>query len=125
MKQHLAMAALAVATVGNPRSNGQSCRVQLEWLDWDGAAAGVSGPFLLAPDDTLEFTTAVDPAFPTTYQLNVLRNRDTPFEGHGKVRSNCTRLKVDAQLFSNEISQPGQYEIDPISVVRTTGNVGD
>jgi hypothetical protein len=123
-----------VVTIGNPRANGVSCRVQVQWYDWDATSAGFSGPpVTLGLDETLEFTSSPAPgAVPSPYVLNVFRNLDTPFEGHAKIRSTCTSpraLRIDAEAVFVDPRDPAggrpTFVIDPIKVVRPTGNVGD
>jgi hypothetical protein len=42
-----------VVTIGTEKklisSSGALCNIQVEWLDWDGTTAGVSGPVPLVP----------------------------------------------------------------------------
>lgn len=122
----LAVELVTVVSIGNPRPNGTTCRVQVEWIDWDGTSIGLSGPASLALDDTLEFTSSPKLTFPTPYILNVARNSDKPFEGHAKIRSTCAdpkRLRIDAQVI--ELRDGSIAEVDPVKVVRPIGNEGD
>lgn len=118
-----------VVTVG-VNGSGTACQIQVEWRDWNGVLAGVSGPFVVGPEQTLEFTTfpfVTPPQTPAPFTLNVFRSSDIPFEGHAKVRSSCpsgARLRVNAQAV---ITDPnfGNAEYVHIKVTRVPGNVGD
>lgn len=117
-----------VVTVGLNEA-AAACQVQLEWLDGQNVLQGVSGPFPVGPGETYEFTTSIlaapqpNPAF----IQNVFRNRDTNFEGHAKVRSNCTagtKLRVNAQTVVTDL-QTSAVNYLHIKVTKVPGNTGD
>lgn len=115
-----------IVTVGNAELNAV-CAVQLEWINFNNAAAGVSGPFPVGPGETFEFTTSLlaDPIALPFFE-NVHRNSASDFEGHAKVRSSCPapgKLRVNAQTVSTNRS--GMLEYMHVKVVRVTGNAGD
>lgn len=124
------LVAETVVTVGVNASSPNPCQIQVEWVDWNGGAAGVSGPFLVPPDFTFEFTTHNMPPPPPAWplgQLNVFRSQAAPFEGHAKVHSSCgtgRRLRVNAQTVSTNLaSQVSKYI--HTKVTKIPGNVGD
>lgn len=115
-----------VVTVGNSEAQ-PSCDVQLEWINFNNAGAGVSGPFAVGPGETFEFTTTVlgAPA-PWPFFENVHRNATADFEGHAKIRTTCPapgKLRVNAQTVSTNKS--GLLEYMHVKVVRVPGNAGD
>lgn len=105
-----------------------SCNVQVEWLFGFGSSQqGVSGPFTIAPQDTLEFTTANDDEFIPPFVLNVFRNTTEDLEGSARIRSNCpvgSRFGVNAVLVTG-IGSGSMLDYTPISVSRPTGRRGD
>jgi hypothetical protein len=117
----------------------KKCRLQVEWVNWDGTTVGVSGPPTppppLAVSGALEFHTQNDgPTAYPPYILNVgsnitgsTNNITGAFEGHANIRSDCkpnTKLKVDAGLVVIQaISGPPLYK--PIPTIRPDGTTGD
>lgn len=118
-----------VITVGNTET-AVACPVQVVWYDWNNAVAGVSGPFVVAPGQTFEFTTAFlgtsQPNPP--FIQNVFKSNELSFEGHAKVHVlNCPptlRLRLNAQTIATDQAN-GLIEYKHIKVVRVPGNVGD
>lgn len=128
-----------IVSIGLPvGATGNGCKVQIQWIDWNGVQAGVSGPILVGLAQTYEFTTNVSPAatYPP-YVLNVFSNlsKTIPFEGYAKIRSDCAadrRLRIDAgyeMVIPIQISAAAPATlmrvIKEIKVVRPTGNVGE
>ncbi|WP_287129288.1 hypothetical protein [Candidatus Cyanaurora vandensis] len=117
-----------VISIKNP--NTFSCGVQVEWIfGGGGTQVGVSGPFTLAPQNTLEFTTANSGESISPFILNVFRDTTTEFEGSARIRSGCsttTKLGVNALLVTgiNTATNTG-IDYSPVSVARPTGRVGD
>lgn len=121
------LTAETVVTVG-ANGAGNGCNVQVAWFDFNGALAGVSGPFLVPAENTLEFTSHfAPPGIWSQGQLNVFRNNASQFEGHAKVRSSCgagVRLRVNAQVVTTD-AQSGENKYIHVKVVKLPGNVGD
>jgi hypothetical protein len=119
-----------VVSIGTDTA-GVNCNFQVEWEDWNGAAAGVSGPAAPPVGGTYDFTTqsaAVVPLFP--YTLNVFSDVKAPFEGHAHVRTDCptgTAIRVDAGFVRLEQNASGSinYNYKAIEIVKPTGNTGD
>jgi hypothetical protein len=127
-----------IVSIGLPASfKSGLCQAQVAWFDWDGTAAGLSGPgtdpktgapYTLAPGETLEFSTSFNAA-PNNYpdfQENVFRNSSATFEGYAQVRVQCDSattaqaLRVDAEFATR---QPGPVANGPPVVTTKTINV--
>jgi hypothetical protein len=121
----------------------------VDWFDWDGFPAGLSGPGFIStstpntllPGQTLEFTTSLNSANPLEYPPfteNVFRDTTNPagsvvpFEGRAEVRVICPAgvsirlLRVDAEVATAVISASGAlvYHYKPINVTKVSGLVG-
>ena len=122
----------------------QGCAAQVDWFDWNGAPAGLSGPGLntagglitLVPGMTMEYTTSSNgnPNNYPDFQENVFRNLTTPFEGYAQIRIVCTggaaikALSVDAEFATQTPSgiagAPPDITTKTINVTKPTGVVG-
>lgn len=123
-----------VVSIGLPFGAPRTCNVQVQWLEFDGAIAGYSGPYPVSGSQTLEFTTAVrDLPILTPFNQNVFSNLiDKTFEGFARIRTDCTaisRLRADAKYvtdFSSTTSTPStRIKRQEIKVVPIAGNTGD
>jgi hypothetical protein len=118
-----------VVTIDGLASTATQCRFQVQWLDWNGAAAGVSGPTAIPAGGSFELVTLpqVGPSlFP--YIPNVFSNASKPFEGYANVRTNCptaTRTGVDAAFVRRPSSTGGDATYKEIEPASRTGNLGD
>ena len=111
----------------------KKCHIQVEWVDWDGTTAGVSGPPTPPPPlvpvgGAIEFHTQnVSPIPLPPYILNVSSDLPAPFEGHANIRSDCkatTKLKIDAGFVV--IPSPGAVPLyKPIPTIRPDGTAAD
>ena len=105
---------------GQPSGRPVGCLAQVDWFDWNGVPAGVSGgpgatPTTLLANRTLEFTTSSN-ANPNNYpnfQENVFRDAKDPFEGYAQVRIQCPAgaagikaLRVDAEFATFDPTTP-------------------
>lgn len=124
-----APSAETVITIGRMRD----CRVQVQWVDWDGTAVGLSGPpgAVLPAGSSLQFHTEAPPVPGPTplppYVLNVWSNLQAPFEGKARIRSNCapnTTLHVDAGFVMVGGPNNPIPHYKRIPVIRPTGNTG-
>ena len=134
-----------IISIGLPSSvKTTGCAAQVDWFDWDGTPAGLSGPpvnsagglITLVPGQTLEFTTSSN-GLPNNYpnfQENVFRDKSTPFEGYAQIRVVCTgaaaikALSVDAEFATQNPSfktgYPPTIKTKTINVTKPTGIVG-
>jgi hypothetical protein len=134
-----------IISIGLPsKVNVVGCQAQVDWFDWDGTPAGLSGPGnlptgapnLLVPGHTLEYTTSsnANPNNYPHYQENVFRDKTTPFEGYAQVRIQCptlvslAALRIDAQFLttnpSGKTGFPPGIKSKTINVTKTAGLVG-
>jgi hypothetical protein len=124
-----------IVTLSLPAKNSAAngCSLQVRWFDWNGAAAGLSGGFLLPPGPSMEFTSSVNSALPGEYVPfieNVFRSTKIAFEGYAQVYTNCpvtTKLRIDAEFVTLTVPAaggPAAFEYKPINVTRPTGAVG-
>lgn len=104
------------------------CKVQVEWLYGFGATQqGMSGPLIIQPQDTMEFTTANEGEDIPPFVLNVFRDTTDDLEGSARIRSDChasSKFGVNAVLVTGIGTSTG-LNYTPISVSRPTGRVGD
>lgn len=121
-----------VVTVGHLRTAPTTCRVQVQWIDWDGTSVGVSGPASIPIGGSLEFTTRTAPFSAGHFVQNVFRENDKPFEGYARVRTTCpveTTFRIDATVYDLTFNagggRPSVLEYEDVKVVRLRGNVGD
>jgi hypothetical protein len=139
---------VSIGLASNAPSTGASCQAQVDWFDWDGTPAGLSGgvptpgagPFLVA-GQTLEYTTSLVPANPNEYPpftQNVFRDTTNPsgskvaFEGYAQIRVMCPagtpqpKIRVDAEVVKTQIGTGGVigFQYKPINVTKTTGLIG-
>jgi hypothetical protein len=138
---------ISIGLPTNGAATGAQCQAQVDWFDWDGFPAGLSGPSpagsvpTLLPGHTLEFTTSLNSATPQEFPPfteNVFRDTTKPagskiaFEGHAQVRVLCPsgvaspKLRVDAEVVRFETDANGKlkYKYKPINVTRTAGLSG-
>ena len=134
-----------IISIGLPSGvKTQGCAAQVDWFDWDGTAAGLSGPGMntagglitLSPGMTLEYTTSSNgnPNNYPNFQENVFRSLTTPFEGYAQVRIVCTggvaikALSVDAEFATRTPSGvagvPPDITTKTINVTKPTGVIG-
>jgi hypothetical protein len=116
-----------VITIGGVKR----CKVQVQWVDWNGATAGLSGapvpPPAIPPNGALEYVTRQNAVVPLSpFVLNVFSDVKEPFEGHANIRSDCkvgTKLRVDAEfvVLTGSTAAP---EYKEIPVVQPAGNLG-
>jgi len=127
-----------IISIGLPSGTQPAgCFAQVDWFDWNGAPAGLSGgpaatPALLLPNHTLEFTTSSN-ALPNNYpnfQENVFRDMTGPFEGYAQIRIQCPAggptlkaLRIDAE-FATFDPTTQSYMTKTINVTKPTGLVG-
>jgi len=121
-----------IVSIGLPSGvQTQGCEAQVQWLAWDGAGAGVSGPtknvdgtvIALVPGQTLEYTTSSNgnPNNYPNFQENVFRSIATEFEGSAQVRISCPNgqtlrgLSVDAEF----VTQSGPAGVPPLITSKT------
>jgi hypothetical protein len=118
-----------VITIGGAKR----CKVQVEWVDWNGVVAGYSGapvpPNPAVPGNgALEYVTpAKSPVALSPFILNVFSDVKEPFEGHANIRSDCqagTKPRIDAEfvVIPNANAAP-QYK--EIPVVQPAGSLGN
>jgi hypothetical protein len=112
-----------------------SCGFQVEWENFDGTLAGVSGPAAMPANGTLVFTTqaaAVAPLFP--YTFGVYSDLTGPFEGQAHVRVKCPagtalpKSRLDAGFVVVELTGSGaccSNRYKAIDVVKPAGNIGN
>ena len=123
------------------------CAAQVDWFDWDGFPAGLSGPpgtaaggpINLVAGQTLEFTSSLNTANPFEYPPfteNVFRDTTNPqgsvvpFEGRAEIRVSCvkpvaTPLRVDAEVVTVESTASGLvFKYKPINVTQVSGLIG-
>jgi len=132
-----------IISIGLPSSvNVTGCQAQVQWFDWNGALAGLSGPSsptaaipTLAPGQTLEFTsspTAVPGEYPDFVE-NVFRDTKTSFEGYAQIRVACSNgatlrgLRVDAEFVTQTpvgAGVPPLISSKTINVTKPAGLVG-
>lgn len=124
-----------IVTVGLPKSSTARCRVQVRWVDWNGATKGISGPQFVGPGQSLEFTSSVNTGNPTEYPPyceNVFRNAPDEFEGYAQILTdaNCpagTRFRVDAEWVTATPlvgTQSFTYFYKPVAVSAPAGVAG-
>lgn len=110
-----------VISIGNP-STTTTCQVQVEWsYAFGGSTAGYSGPYNLAPQTTLEFTSANSGESVKPFILNVFRDTTQDFEGKARIRTNCPKTQ---KFGVNAVLAVGSSYI-PLKVIKPSGNVGD
>jgi hypothetical protein len=116
-----------VVTIDAPAVAGIACNYQVEWVDFDGTSAGVSGPVTIPAGGTLEFVTqaAVGGSL-VPFVPNVFSNLTGGFEGYANVRSDCdaktARTGIDAEFVLLGDTWPQNYrQIEP---VQPKGNGG-
>lgn len=118
----------AETVISIKNTTDSTCNVQVEWLFGFGSnQQGVSGPIAIAPQDTLEFTTANEGESIPPFVLNVFRNTIDELEGSARIRLDCSarsRFGVNAVLVTG-IGSGSTLDYTPISVSRPTGRVGD
>jgi hypothetical protein len=137
-------AAGTVVAIGSDSAAAKGCAYQVEWENFDGTLAGVSGPAAVpAPGGTLVFTTQfASPAVPPPpvplfpYTFGVYSDLTGPFEGHAHIRVICptgvkppAAFRVDAG-FVRVQGDPSTgaccgFNYKAIKIVKPTGNVGD
>ena len=114
--------------------NVKRCKVQVEWIDWNGTTAGLSGPAAppppVPPSGSLQFHTQAASPPPLSplppYTLNVFSDLAGPFEGKANIRSDCKpskKLFVDAG-FEVIPAQGAVPLFKRVPVVRPQGNGG-
>jgi hypothetical protein len=134
-----------IISIGLPsKVTTTGCQAQVDWFDWDGTPAGLSGPgstaaggpVTLVPGQTLEYTTSTNgvPNNYPHYQENVFRDKTAPFEGYAQIRVQCpagvalSALRVDAQFVTSNPSVkagfPPEIKSKTINVTKTTGLTG-
>jgi hypothetical protein len=105
-----------IVSIGLPlKSAGKECNIQVAWYDWNGALAGVSGPFGLTPGVTFEFTTSINVGNPVEYapfQENVFSDNKAPFEGYAQILTDTScastqKLRVDAEFVTLSMPASG------------------
>jgi len=138
---------ISIGLATNAPTTSAGCQAQVDWFDWDGTPAGLSGsnkapvgPFLL-PGQTLEFTSSLNSVNPGEYPPfteNVFRDTTNPqgskvaFEGFAQIRVLCPagvptpKLRVDAEVAKAQVNANGGlgFQYKPINVTKTTGVVG-
>jgi hypothetical protein len=118
----------AETVISIKNTTNSACNVQVEWLLGFGSSQqGVSGPSPIAPQDTLEFTTANQGEAIPPFVLNVFRDTTAELEGSARIRSDCpvrSRFGVNAVLVTG-IGSGSTFDYMPISVSRPTGRAGD
>jgi hypothetical protein len=131
-----------VVAIGSDSAATKGCAYQVEWENFDGTLAGVSGPAVVpAPGGTLVFTTQsatplVPPILPLyPYTFGVYSDLTGPFEGHAHIRVTCPTgttppkaFRVDAGFVRVQPTETGAccgFNYKAIEIVKATGNTGD
>jgi hypothetical protein len=138
------MSADTIISIGLPTSvKTTGCSAQVDWFDWDGTPAGLSGPgagatglLTVVPGQTLEYTTSSNgnPNNYPNFQENVFRDSSKAFEGYAQVRIQCpsavtlAALRVDAEFATSTPSGstdfPASITTKTINVSKPTGLIG-
>jgi hypothetical protein len=125
-----------VVAIGSDSAASKGCGYQVEWENFDGTLAGVTGPAAPPVGGTLVFTTqaaAVLPLYP--YTFGVYSDLTGPFEGHAHIRVICPAgvappkaFRVDAGFVRVEPTASGDccnFNYKAIEIVKPAGNSGD
>jgi hypothetical protein len=140
---------ISIGEATDAKMGSAPCVAQVDWFDWDGSPAGLSGPGkdstgvvnTLTPGKTLEFTSSLNSGFPMEYfpfQENVFRNTSLPagskvaFEGHAQIRISCPAgvprpgLRLDAEVVRFHYNDKGLPRVvyKPVNITKTAGLTG-
>lgn len=121
--------------IGSDSAASKGCTYQVEWENFDGTLAGVSGPAAPPVGGTLVFTTQAAPGISLyPYTFGVYSDLKGPFEGHAHIRVTCPAgvappktFRVDAGFVKVESTSSGSldFEYKAIEIVKPAGNAGD
>ena len=124
-----------VVAIGSDSAATKGCAYQVEWENFDGTLAGVSGPAAPPVGGTLVFTTQAAAGIPLyPYTFGVYSDLTGPFEGHAHIRVLCPAgvappktFRVDAGFVKVEATSSGSldFEYKAIEIVKPAGNAGD
>jgi hypothetical protein len=126
-----------VVAIGFDSAAFGGCAFQVEWENFDGTLAGVSGPAAMPVGGTLVFTTQAAAGIPLyPYTFGVYSDLTGPFEGHAHIRVKCPTgvappkaFRVDAG-FVRVQGDPSTgaccgFNYKAIEIVKPIGNLGD